>query len=619
MNPIKLEQLLQLTATGRTTNATVPLQADKSYQGLILTDPVQGARLLQLTTSQGILQLRLPKSIQTANGTPMQASFQQLPDGRVQVQLQAKGDVMQSFPLNQQQALTLALNWGANSKAAALGASTSTATQLPVELETTPQQSQLRLPQGPVLKLPDALHRTIQSLMAQFPQARLQASISLGTGQEPSLFIEIKPGVANKSTVIATAPQPSQSASNSAKDHTNQATGTPRPHYQQLTLPTQLQQELLLRLADRVQGQAVPARLQQQYLQMGPLMLPLPQVRLPSGSYQISLQQDMQHWQVHFQNKQQASHKVTVSAEAFNRPIQWNAPSGVVVTQSSKAEALTGLEPKTLLAQGWRALLPLLPDSPARLASLPELPQPLQQVLQQLRQQLPGGQQVLQTAQVQQQLQAVLQFNPLQMPSQLSGSAAGTLAIAIQLLLGRLSQRQPGASQSPLAQRLTPLLQQLDAQSASQLLRQLAGHSSAMQQSQLASAELQQQQPGQFLLQLPIQLEQQSSQLQLKIEQREESAEHTSDNKTKVWQLTMHFDLLDLGKLMATARLQDNRLNLQIYSEQTQAQALAEQYLPLLTERLTAQGIEVEQAQCQLGAVPGTLFSRQSSLIQVQA
>ncbi|SEA48928.1 flagellar hook-length control protein FliK [Alkalimonas amylolytica] len=619
MNPIKLEQLLQLTATGRTSNAAVPLQADKSYTGVILTDPVQGARLLQLTTSQGILQLRLPKSIQTSNGTPMQASFQQLPDGRVQVQLQAKGEAMQSFPLNQQQALTLALNWGASSKVGAQGITTSTATQLPVELVTNSQQSQIRLPQGTLLHLPETLHRTIQSLITQFPQARLQASISLGTGQEPSLFIEVKPVSTAKVTNSGAAAQLSQVANTNLKEN-HSTTATPqRLQYQQLTLPTQLQQQLLQRLADSLQGQAVPARLQQQYLQMGALMLPLPQVRLPSGSYQISLQQEMQHWQLHFQSKQQASHKVTVSTEAFNRPIQWQAPVGASTSAQPSTTNLAGNEPKTLLDQGWRALLPLLPDSPARLASLPELPQPLQQVLQQLRQQLPGGQQVLQTAQVQQQLQAVLQFNPLQMPSQLAGSAAGTLAIAIQLLLGRLSQQPPAANQSPLAQRLIPLLQQLDAQSASQLLRQLASHSGAMQQSQLASAELQQQQPSQFLLQLPIQLEQQSSQLQVKIEQREESAESAGENSAKIWQLTMHFDLLELGKLMAKARLQENRLNLQIYSEQIKAQTLAEQFLPLLTERLTAQGIEVEQAQCQLGVVPGTLFTRQSSLIKVQA
>ncbi|MCC5825501.1 flagellar hook-length control protein FliK [Alkalimonas sp.] len=607
MNPIKLEQLLQLTATGRTTNAAVPLKADKSYSGVILTDPVQGARLLQLTTSQGILQLRLPKSIQTSNGTPMQASFQQLPDGRVQVQLQAKGEAMQSFPLNQQQALTLALNWGASSKVGTQGITTSTATQLPVELVTNSQQSQIRLPQGTLLHLPETLHRTIQSLITQFPQARLQASISLGTGQEPSLFIEVKPGSIAKV------------ANTNLKENTGTTATPQRLQYQQLTLPTQLQQQLLQRLADSVQGQTVPARLQQQYLQMGALMLPLPQVRLPSGSYQISLQQEMQHWQLHLQSKQQASHKVTVSTEAFNRPIQWQVPTVASTSAQPSTTNLAGNELKTLLDQGWRALLPLLPDSPARLASLPELPQPLQQVLQQLRQQLPGGQQVLQTAQVQQQLQAVLQFNPLQMPRQLAGSAAGTLAIAIQLLLGRLSQQAPTANQSPLAQRLIPLLQQLDAQSASQLLRQLASHSGAMQQSQLASAELQQQQPSQFLLQLPIQLEQQSSQLQVKIEQREESAESAGDNNAKVWQLTMHFDLLELGKLMAKARLQENRLNLQIYSEQSKAQTLAEQFLPLLTERLTAQGIEVEQAQCQLGVVPGTLFTRQSSLIKVQA
>ncbi|MEE2025096.1 flagellar hook-length control protein FliK [Alkalimonas mucilaginosa] len=609
MNPIKLEPLLQVAANGRSSSAVITLQPEKSYHGVLLTDPVQGARLLQLSTSQGILQLHLPKSMSANNGTPMQASFQQLPDGRIQIHIQTKGEALQSFPLNQQQALTLALNWSHTGHSSPPTGAVSSATQLVVELLSNPQQSQIKLPQGPVLTLPDALHRTIQSLLAQHPQARVQTSISLGTGQEPSLFLDIQPKVQPKSALAPAAMPLSTGSTNEPAI----AKASPRPLYQQLTLPTQLQQQLLHSLAQSIQQHALPARMQQQYLQLGGLMMPLPQVRLPSGSYQIALQQESQHWQLQFQSHHKYDQKLILAPEAFNRPVQWQ--QGILQKSPASAPQPTA---RLLLDAAWRSLLPVLADSPARLASLPELPPELQQALQQIRQQLPGPQQVLPAAQIQQHLQAILQFHPLQQPTQHSSSAAGTLAIAIQLLLGKLSQRPASTALQSAGQRLTPLLQQLDSQSAGQLLRQLASHSNAIQQSQLASAELQQQTPNQFLLQLPIQLEQQSTQLQLKIEQREESSSATG-NKARIWQLTMHFDLLELGKLMATARLQENRLSLQIYTEQSQAQTLAKQFMPLLTERLVAQGITVEQAECQLGIVPDTLFSKHSSLITVQA
>ncbi|MCC5851283.1 MAG: flagellar hook-length control protein FliK [Alkalimonas sp.] len=623
MNPIKLEHLMQVTAAGRGTTVAIPLQPDKPYAGILLTDPVQGARLLQLNTAQGILQLRLPQSVSAPNGSAMQASFQQLPDGRVQVQLQARGEAVQSFPLNQQQALTLALNWRGDNRPVTDLSSASTATHLPVELQSSRQQSQIRLPQGMVVPLPAALHRTIQSLMVQFPQARIEASISLGTGQEPSLFLEVKTTSQARTTPLGPSmpgnlsmPKAADRSSPQTPGQTHSEPPSQRLQYQQLTLPAQLQQQLLAQVASAIQGQSIPARLQQQYLQLGNLMLPLPQVRLAAGHYQIQLQQEQQNWQLQFLSQQQNSAKLQLAKDAFNRPIQWQ-PAQTGTAAESAAQQQSGNKTQPVLEQGWRLLQPLLAESPARLASLPELPAPLQQALQHIRQQLPSGQRVMSGAEIQQQLQAVLQFHPLQAPAN-SSSAAGTFALAIQLLLGRLSRAASPMANQPAAQRLMPLLQQLDSQSAGQLLRQLASHSGAMQQSQLASTELQQQQSGQFLLQLPLQWDQQSTQLQLKIEQRDGS-DNQSGQTNKVWQLTMHFDLTELGKVLATAKLDGNRLNLQIYTEQATTKTLAKQFVPRLTERLEAQGIEVAQVQCQSGAVPDSLFNRHSSLITVKA
>ncbi|MCH8538268.1 MAG: flagellar hook-length control protein FliK [Alkalimonas sp.] len=621
MNPIKLDQLLQIKPTGKMDAASIQLQADRLYPGVLLTDPVQGARLLQLSTSQGLLQIRLPASVTGNNGSQLQASFSQQPDGRIQVTIQAKGEAVQSFPLNQQQALTLALNWAGSSQLSQQQASS--ASQIPVELTIGANQTQLRLPQGSVLTLPTALHKTMQSLQAQYPTARLQASITLGTGQEPSLFIEVKtaqPSVAATQTrrdlaasVATAALQPNSSPPSKTA---SQANASSTMVSQQLTLPIQLQQQLLSRLADSVQNTALPARLQQQYLQLGSLMLPLPQVRLPTGAYQIQLQHEHNNWQLQLQSLQKTDHKLTVSTDSFNRPVQLSGkepPQTAGTTQSAKPTSET--PQRQLLDQAWRTLMPLLSDSPSRLAALPELPQPVQQVLQLIRQSQPSGQNILNTQQLQQQLQAILQFNPMLTSPQVTSSAAGTLAVAIQLLLGKLSQRPVPAQQQTSSQRLVQLVQQMEPGSASSLLRQLASHSSALQQGQLATAELPQ--GSQFVLQLPLQQDQQTVLSQLRIEQKEEEAS-AAGQPDKIWQLTMRFQLSEYGDLLAVARLQDAQLKLQLYTDQAATQRLAEQFLPILSDRLKAQGIEVKQAECQLGKIPETLMPRHSSLIAIQ-
>lgn len=635
MNPIKIEQLLHISTPEKVEASSIKLQPERLYAGVLLTDPVQGARLLQLSTSQGLLQIRLPASVTGNNGSQLQASFSQQPDGRVQVVIQAKGDAVQSYPLNQQQALTLALNWARSTQLSVQ--QPSSASQIPVELTIGDVQTQIRLPQGSQFTLPPALHTTLQSLQVQYPAARILASITLGTGQEPTLFIEIKaasvvapsmktslphtsativtPAPLSKTTsqstakVIDTVTQPSTNSSAKAASLTTIT--------QQLTLPIQLQQSILLRLADSVLLKALPARLQQQQLQLGSLVMPLPQSRLPTGSYQIQLQTDKHNWQLQLQSTQKTDHKLTVSTESFNRPFQLIQQDSPTTTPIGSQHKITIAEAQQQqLQQAWRNLIPLLSDTPSRLAAMPELPAPIQQVLQLLRQSQPSAQHVLTTQQLQHQLQAMLQFAPMVATPQVTNSAAGTLAVAIQLLLGKLSQRSVPAQQQTANQRLVQLIQSMEPGNASTLLRQLASHSGAMQQAQLASAEVQH--LPQFVLQLPLQQDQGTAFSQLRIEQKEDDSASGTD-KQKVWQLTMRFDLNDYGDLLAIARLQDAELKLHLYTDKATTQHLATRLLPLLTDRLRSQGIDVLEAECQLGKIPDSLLPRRSSLIATQA
>ena len=121
----------------------------------------------------------------------------------------------------------------------------------------------------------------------------------------------------------------------------------------------------------------------------------------------------------------------------------------------------------------WRQWLPLSQASPDLLADSPILPAAVRQVLQELRTQHPDAAKLQTQQQLMQQINAALQFNPLQTPAQ-PNSAAGGLAIAIQLLLGRLGAQLPAERQNlPQKDKLQQLIGQLD---RSQLVRWQRDH-----------------------------------------------------------------------------------------------------------------------------------------------
>lgn len=308
-----------------------------------------------------------------------------------------------------------------------------------------------------------------------------------------------------------------------------------------------------------------------------------------------------------------AEQVLQLSKKDFLKPLPWQSNQGAVTATAGPDKAASHVA-----EQGWRQLLPLLSSSPARLAALPEMPAAVVALLQQVRQAQPAGNQVLSVSEIQQQLQAVLQFQPLQAQPNLS-TGAGTLAVAIQLLLGHLL-RQPLSDNSKAGGKIQQLAQQigqLDNQQASQLLRALGSHSSLLQLSQLQNADLPQLNQ-QWFIPLALQQQQESRFSEILLEQRE-AEKKPGGEKQKHWQLTMKFDLGQYGQLLAVAKLAGQELQLQFYTDQPAALRQAEKFLPLLTERCQAHGIQVSQAACQLGKVPDTLGSRRTSLIATQA
>lgn len=329
-----------------------------------------------------------------------------------------------------------------------------------------------------------------------------------------------------------------------------------------------------------------------------------------------------EHWQLEVE-MQQPSKAITIDLRQLSRPVQLSelpaltssTAAGVLANSQANSTVKANIDVAAL----WRQWLPLSQLSADPLALDPELPAAVQAVLQNIKQPMLDAAKSIAQQQLQQQLTAALQFNPQVQPTVATlNTGAATVAIAIQLLLGRLANTTPAAAKSAVNPKLQQLIQQLEPQQTSQLLRQLAGHASTMQGAQLATAEQQQAQSPQVFIQLPLLQQGEQRFVEFALSEREADGSQ-SEQRTKYWQLTMKFDLVDQGHLLVQVRLQGSAVHLQFYTEQSKPLATAQQFLPLLKDRLKMQGIEVVEAQCQLGKIPAQLYQRSHSLLAVKA
>ncbi len=324
------------------------------------------------------------------------------------------------------------------------------------------------------------------------------------------------------------------------------------------------------------------------------------------------------HWQIkaegaHWQLEVTEPNPLTslkISSLALDKPVQWQISAQAPLQKLSDAAKAVDVP---LL---WRQLLPLQ-QTLASLEPTADLPMPVQAVLQELRGKMLDAQKIAQIPEVQAQLNASLQFSPL--PTQPNPlTAAGSMAIALQLLLGRLTSTE-SAKNNPAKDKLQQLIGQLSESQSSQLVRQLAGHSSSMQQAQLASFEHLQNKPeqNQFYLQLPLVVQGQSQFVELAIAERE--AQNSPEGlPNKAWQLTMKFNLGQDGHLLVQVQLEQNKVAMNFYADSDPTQQLTKQWLPQLMERLQAQGLEVTEAQVQRGKIPEHLYQRGTSLLQIK-
>ncbi len=591
MNQINLEKLLQQAQAGKTDSGSLKLLVAQVYQAQVqqLTD---GGMRLQLPQPGGALQLNLPATVvpqlqqmlsftttQSGNATAaVLLQFQPLADGRIQLSLQNNVATV-SIPLNTaalHQVLVSTLQPVLPLQITSAGNNIS----LTAVLATQAAGFTLQLANLPGLTL------------SRSEQQQLSALRSTANSQTHVQLLLQLPSANHKLTVMLSLPP--------------QPGATPPTT---LTLSPPSQNSVIQQLVRLFNQQQLPAQA------VMPLLAADSKAAAPGTQVQLSWPAPLTA-----QPKLQLISAATVlqlatTPEQFNRPIQLTLPA----LASADSPAITALTttvptatPQATLQHAWRQLLPLLAATPAPLASLPELPAPVQQLFQLVRHSQLDGSKVWTPAQLQPQLAAALAFQPLQ--SAAPASSSGTLAVAIQLLLGHLLQKPtPPTAATPAMARL---ISQLEPAQASTALRQLASHSSTLQQSQLATLDSANNQ--QLILQLPLQQGQQSQFCQLMLEQREADGKQ-QDDKAKLWQLTLRFDLKQHGAMMVVAKLSQQQLKLQFYTEQLAAKQLTERFLPILKDRCTMQGIQVEQADCVLGIIPPSLVPRANSLLAIKA
>lgn len=656
MNQITVESALTLQNKGSAPAAV--LLDEQNYQAL-LSIGKEGVGQLKLQTPAGLVLIQDAKLNLPALQGQLIVQITQALSGQLQLKLSQNGPQPMPLQLTQPQLQQLVTQLSAQ-----LATQPGSATGQPVSAQFTSSQftaslqTQASAQSAKLLQVQVQIQRQDQQLILQLGQNKLQLPLpaalqTLPASQWLEAKLQLKAGqlslvlpkaalagsMADKGVTAQTSSSsqltiplgseisaettkprlaaPSPAASSQAQASTPQKTSAAAANQAQLLipLPAPVQQRILPLVLPQLSNALSGLVLSAQELKQLPLPAATKQ-QLADPQYQLQLT---------------AQGQVQLKAIPEQKTVLIDAQPKVFQLQSAKAEArsqLTGdtelvrtakpqVEP-AVLNQAWRQLLPMLNPQWENLAETPELPEAVKSILQLVRQSQPDASKLANLAQLPLQLQALLQFNPLQSVS-LPQTAAGTLAVAIQLLLGRLGQSLPQNDKGPNKDhKLKELVAQLDQTQSSQLLKQLATQSSSLQHAQLATLEQQNKDPlQQIFLTLPMQNQQVSDFCQIAISQQEEEQEK-GKGKSVVWQLSMKFDLKQLGQLLAISKLSGSSLSLQLYTDTNLLKSLAEKYLPLLKDRCKAQGIEVKEAHCQLGKIPQSLMPKTTSLLAIR-
>ncbi|GAC15735.1 hypothetical protein GLIP_3114 [Aliiglaciecola lipolytica E3] len=259
-------------------------------------------------------------------------------------------------------------------------------------------------------------------------------------------------------------------------------------------------------------------------------------------------------------------------------------------------------------------------------------------ILKQIQQGLPQGKEADAENIKQIMSQTPLNLSPLQLTQGISsqGIVAGLMTMLQITLASRLNRNQPQSGEK-IAQIVTSLISGENKPAASQtqrslndlnqmeqkhqLLKQLGRMFAQHQFSKLNNAEQALQGQETFYYVLPSGTGEQKKDIELLIK-REPEKQNTNEkqhNKDAIWHLTMKMDIGEIGQILTKAKLQQEQLELDLYTSNDAVKNLVFEYLPLFKKRLKSLGIEVSKAQCQLGKIPEHLQTRPYQIFETQA
>ncbi len=220
-------------------------------------------------------------------------------------------------------------------------------------------------------------------------------------------------------------------------------------------------------------------------------------------------------------------------------------------------------------------------------------------------------------------------------PVNQSGFVQGLVTLLQLALAGRALQRQPnlkalidipdsviaktlsnmGVSTTP--SRVSQEVNQLDArqQLLSQLKTLLAGH----QQTKVSNAESRIQGQDAFYYILPsLSQTQAPTELLIQREKERQNQQEQSQDKRKLWNVTMKLDIGDAGQVLAKSKIDQNTITLSLYASNDIILRRLADTLPYLTKRLSSLGLEVTEANYQRGQIPDTLNTRPHQIFETR-
>ncbi|MEP4890061.1 MAG: flagellar hook-length control protein FliK [Aliiglaciecola sp.] len=343
------------------------------------------------------------------------------------------------------------------------------------------------------------------------------------------------------------------------------------------------------------------------------------------------------------------------SKDVTAKPAQTDSAEITKTLQSltSKLESIPAAQKQQVLTQISELMRRVLPQaaSPSEtlqnievalkdpiLAKSPEAKAVVENILKQLQQGTPQGKEADVENIKQLITQAPLNLSPIQLTQAISsqGIVAGLMTMLQISLAAKLNRNQPQHSEkiaqivssllsssnkttTPPSQRSLNDLNQMEQKH--QILKQLGRMFAQHQSSKLNNAEQALQGQESFYYVLPSGVGENKKDIELLIKREPEKHGNADKQKSKlaVWHLTMKMDIGDVGQILTKARLQQDELELDLYTSNEAVKELVYNFLPLFKKRLKSLGIEVAKAQCQLGKIPAHLHTRPYQIFQTQA